>query len=133
MVILQRVQILSRCIFCATCGTNTPFIALEASRNFERVYYFQGKNRLIGEFETFCGRPRARQCLCEPTVCTVNGFQSDICPLHLFRVKALIQDIQILFCHFVYGHAGFLEYAIFVETWFKGRAVVEANSIDELC
>jgi len=73
MVILQTVQILFGCLFCATCGAKTP-LALEASRNSERFYYFQGKNSLIGEFETFCGRPRPRQCLCEPTVCTVNGF-----------------------------------------------------------
>ena len=37
--------------------------------------------------------------------------------LHLVGFKALIQVLYILFCHFVYGHAGFPEDAIFSKTW----------------
>ena len=46
-------------------------------------------------------------------------------------MKALIQGLYILFYHFVYGHAGFPEDAIFSKAWFKRRAIVETNSIDD--
>ena len=73
MVILQKLQSLFKVLVYETSGTIAS-LALETSRNAKNVHYFQGKNRVIGEFGTLSGRPRPRQCLCEPTVCTVNGF-----------------------------------------------------------
>ena len=48
-------------LVCATCRTMTP-LALEMCRNSENVHYFLGNIRVIGEFETFTGRSRLRQC-----------------------------------------------------------------------
>jgi len=69
MVILQKLQSLFKVLVYVSGTLNKTSLALETSRNAKKVHYFQGKNRVIGEFETLSGRPRPRKCLCEPTVC----------------------------------------------------------------